>query len=75
MEFNGLKFQILHMGQIQYLKDGTILFTSNWNDIVHEQETVKDLSVHIKSHSNFAAQRENSEKKTFKRQVGSLVLL
>ena len=64
MEYNGSKFQLLRFGRIDILKDSTLLFTSDVQDIIEPVHVVKDLGVLMDDQASFKAHRAEVVKKT-----------
>ena len=56
MEFNGKKFQVVRYGKDENLKDETLYFTENTENIVERQETVRDLGVMMSDDASFKDQ-------------------
>ena len=58
MKWNNLKLQLLRLGPDSALKDDTLLFSENLEQVVVESEHVKDLGVLIDKDLSYKPQRE-----------------
>ena len=63
MKFNGKKFQVVRYGKDENLKDETLYFTENTENIVERYETVRDLGVMMSDDATFKDQIEKVAKK------------
>ena len=64
MTFNGSKFQLVRYGKNQMLKNDTIYFTDNMEDVIEEYETLKDLGVHMNNNATFSTNGTSVTKKS-----------
>ena len=53
MKFNGNKFQLMRYGNDDSIKDDTIYFTENMENIIERFDKVKDLGVIMNDEANF----------------------
>ena len=53
MKFNGAKFQILRYGPNEDLKNNTIYFTGNTEDIIEQLPSFRDLGIIISDNAKF----------------------
>ena len=53
MKFNGKKFQVMRYGSDEDLKNDTLYFTENTENIVERQETIRDLGVMMSDDASF----------------------
>ena len=58
MKFNGKKFQVVRYGKDENLKNETLYFTENTENIVERQEVVRDLGVMMSDDASFKDQIE-----------------
>ena len=58
MKWNNLKLQLLRLGPDNSLKEDTLLFSENLEQVVVETDHVKDLGVLIDRDLNYKPQRE-----------------
>ena len=63
MKFNGKKFQVVRYGKDENLKNETLYFTENTENIVERQEVVRDLGVMMSDDRSFKDQIEKGAKK------------
>ena len=63
MKFNGKKFQVVRYGKDENLKNETLYFTENTENIVERQEVVRDLGVMMSDDGSFKDQIEKVAKK------------
>ena len=63
MEFNGKKFQVVRYGKDENLKNETLYFTENTENIVERQEAVRDLGIMMSEDATFKDQIEKVAKK------------
>ena len=63
MKFNGKKFQVVRYGKDENLKNETLYFTENTENIVERQEVVRDLGVLMSDDATFKDQIEKVAKK------------
>ena len=63
MQFNGKKFQVVRYGKDENLKNETLYFTENTENIVERQEVVRDLGVLMSDDATFKDQIEKVAKK------------
>ena len=54
MEFNSKKFEVMRYGRNQTLKESTLYLTPNWEDIIEEKESLKDLGVIVSNDASFS---------------------
>ena len=54
MKFNGGKFELIRFGQNTELKENTVYFTPNQEDIIEEKESLRDLGVIISNAMTFS---------------------
>ena len=64
MTFNGAKFQLMRYGNNQDLKNETLYFTEQMEDVIPEFETLKDLGVHMNNCANWSTNVMNVTKKS-----------
>ena len=72
MRWNDLKFQILRIGKNEVLKDNTLIFSPNYQEIIERKEVIKDLGILVDHDLNYKAQFDAALAKT--RQKYSWVL-
>ena len=53
MKFNGSKFQVVRYGQNEELKNSTMYFTTNMEDVIQQFDSVRDLGVIISDDAKF----------------------
>ena len=53
MKFNGTKFQAVHYGQNKDLKNSTMYFTANMEDVIQQFSSIRDLGVMISDDARF----------------------
>ena len=63
MKFNGGKFQILRYGQNKELKEDTVYFTSDMENVIEQVSTTKDLGITMTDDAKFEEQTEKVSKK------------
>ena len=63
IKFNGNKFQVVRYGNNEILKNETMYFTEDTNEIIERFETLKDLGVIISEDATFDAHIETVTKK------------
>ena len=63
MKFNGKKFQVMRYGNDEDLKNDTLYFTENVENIVERKETIRDLGVMMSDDASFKDQIEKVVKK------------
>ena len=63
MQFNGKKFQVVRYGKDENLKNETLYFTENTENIVERHEVVRDLGVMMSDDASFKDQIEKVAKK------------
>jgi ribonuclease P/MRP protein subunit RPP40 len=54
MEFNSKKFEVMRYGRNQTLKESTLYLTPNWEDIIEEKESLRDLGVIVSNDASFS---------------------
>ena len=54
MEFNSKKFEILRYGKDETLKQSSSYFTPNYEDIIEEKESLRDLGVQMSNDASFS---------------------
>ena len=54
MEFNSKKFEILRYGKNDILKESTSYFTPNFEDLIEEKESLRDLGVMMSNDATFS---------------------
>ena len=64
MTFNSAKFQLMRYGNNQDLKNETLYFTEQMEDVIPEFETLKDLGVHMNNCANWSTNVMNVTKKS-----------
>ena len=69
MKFNGTKFQLLRYGPDEDMKDSTLYFTANMDDVIQQCSSLRDLGVILADNGKF---EEHIEKvtKTVRQKVG-----
>ena len=60
MKFNGGKFLIVRYGRNTSLKENTLYFTSEMEDIINQVDHCKDLGIIMQDDAAFALQIEKS---------------
>ena len=63
MVFNGTKFQVMRYGQDENLKNETMYFTEDTNNIIERFDTLRDLGVILTDNGNFESHIEHVVKK------------
>ena len=56
MRWNEVKFQMLRMGKNIELRDSTNFFTPNFEEMIEEKETIKDLGVLVDTDLRYSSQ-------------------
>ena len=56
MKFNGGKFQVVRYGNDQELKENTIYFTGNMNEVIEQVATIRDLGVTLTDDGKYEEQ-------------------
>ena len=64
MTFNGSKFQLVRYGKNEKIKDDTLYFTDNMEDVIERYEKLKDLGVIMNDKADFTDHVTNVTKKT-----------
>ena len=64
MKFNGLKFQLMRYGDNKSIKEDTLYFTDNMNNIIERYETLKDLGVIMNESGTWMEHLNHVNKKT-----------
>ena len=59
MLFNGKKFELMRYGPKEELKNSTNYFTPQYEDIIEEKETLRDLGVIMSNKATFAEHIEH----------------
>ena len=54
MEFNSKKFELLRYGRNEMIKQSTRYFTPNFENIIEEKESLRDLGVQMSSDASFS---------------------
>ena len=54
MLFNGKKFEILRYGTNANLKESTVYFTPNYNDVIEEKDSLRDLGIIMTNDGKFS---------------------
>ena len=72
MVFNGTKFQLVRYGQDENIKNDTLYFTENTQEIIERFETLRDLGVIMSQTATFDVQIEHVSKKVRKK-IGLLI--
>ena len=60
MKFNGCKFLLLQYGKDENLKENTIYFTGEMQDIITQVDQCKDLGITMQDDGSFNLQQEKS---------------
>jgi hypothetical protein len=63
MEFNGTKFQLMRYGPNESLKEDTLYFTDEMNQVIERFETLRDLGVMVSDDATFDKHIEHVVKK------------
>ena len=58
MLFNGSKFEVLRYGKNYILKESTSYFTPNYQDIIEEKESLRDLGIIMSNDCSFSSHVE-----------------
>ena len=56
MRWNEVKFQIMRLGKDEELKENTKFFTPNYEELIDEKDTIKDLGVLVDSNLRYKSQ-------------------
>ena len=59
MEFNSRKFELMRYGKNKILKESTSYFTPNWELIIEEKESLRDLGVIMSNDASFSSHVEH----------------
>ena len=54
MKFNGSKFEVIRYGTNKEIKENTLYFTPNQENVIEEKETLRDLGVILSSNMKFS---------------------
>ena len=63
MKFNGNKFQVMRYGPNESLKEDTMYFTEEMNEVIEQFETLRDLGVIVSDDATFDAHIDHVVKK------------
>ena len=69
MEFNKTKFQVMRYGPDEELKNNTPYFSGNYEEVIEQYSSLRDLGVKLQDDGTFAEHIENVCRKA--RQNGS----
>ena len=64
MKWNDLKFQILRLGRNEELKENTIIFSPNYQEVIDRKEVIKDLGILVDQDLSYKAQYDTALSKT-----------
>ena len=64
MSWNHLKFQLLRFGANHSLKDDTLLFSPEYQQVIDRKETVKDLGILVDDMLLYKSQKQKALSKT-----------
>ena len=67
MRWNRDKFQLLRIGPNTNIKESTYLFTPNFQDIIEEKSSIKDLGIYVDADLRYKEQMENAVNKANKK--------
>ena len=70
MTFNGSKFQLMRYGKNEELKQDTLYFTDEMENVIEQYESLKDLGVYMNDKADFSTNVTNVVKKAKKNWVG-----
>ena len=67
MQFNGTKFQVLRFGMNEKVKEETVYFTEEMNQIIEQVNSTKDLGITVTDDAKFDAHIDHMCKKVRQR--------
>ena len=53
IKFNGTKFQVVRYGQNEELKNSTMYFTANMEDVIQQYDSIRDLGIIVSDDAKF----------------------